>query len=83
MANAHIRIRPQSPMFIASEIAPKVQKLVLLPTKPKMTPSANASQAMVVEAIRWSSMGKALGAMSGHWGRRSERRVGRAVQLWG
>ena len=42
IASSHMRMRPVSPMFTQSDTAPMVQKLVLLPTAPKMNASANA-----------------------------------------
>ncbi len=42
MASSHMRSRFLSPMFTQSETAPMVQKLVLLPTAPKMKARTNA-----------------------------------------
>ena len=42
MASSHMRMRLLSPMLTQSDTAPMVQKLVLLPTAPKMKASAKA-----------------------------------------
>src|SRR5471032_2985148 len=44
MASSHMRMRFQSPMLTTSETAPMVQKLVLLPTAPKMKARMKAPQ---------------------------------------
>jgi hypothetical protein len=48
IASSHMRMRLLSPMFTQSDTAPMVQKLVLLPTAPKMNARMNAPTATVV-----------------------------------
>ncbi len=47
MAISQARIRPQSPMLTTSEMAPIVQKLVLLAKKPKIMPRPKPAQTTV------------------------------------
>jgi hypothetical protein len=45
IASSHMRRRLVSPMFTQSDTAPMVQKLVLLPTAPKMKARTKAPSA--------------------------------------
>ena len=51
IASSHIRMRPQWPMLTMSDTAPMTQKLLLLPTAPKMKASTKPPQMTIVAML--------------------------------